>query len=97
MSIGLKNELRVGASICIILDVHVGWQSAQNFPLISLIDGALDKWVLVIFFNFFLMYALLTPPPLPGAIIGLVKCPGTVCARLHLKFPLVEEGMSVSY
>ena len=38
------------------------------------------------------MYVLLTPPPLPGVIIGLVKCPGTVCARLHLKFPRVEGG-----
>ena len=36
------------------------------------------------------MYVLLTPPPLPGVIIGLVQCPGTVCARLHLKFPRVE-------
>ena len=28
------------------------------------------------------MYAFLTPPPLPGVFIGLVKRPGTVCARV---------------
>ena len=38
------------------------------------------------------LYVFLTPPPLPGVFIGLVKCPGTVCARLHLKFPRVEGG-----
>ena len=41
------------------------------------------------------MYVLLTPPPLPGVIIGLVKCPGTVCACLHLKFP--RNSQSVVY
>ena len=39
------------------------------------------------------MYVLLTPPPLPGVIIGLVKCPGTVCARLHLKLACDDTNM----
>ena len=36
------------------------------------------------------MYVRLIPPPLPGVNISLVKCPGTVCAHLHFKFPRVE-------
>ena len=52
----------------------------------------LPKSVYILIFFFFNMYVFLTPPPLPGVIIGLVKCPGTVCARLHFKFPRVEGG-----